>query len=175
LHYTEYLLSDIAILLKGCIAKRPRGPFERNTKSIMQTARPGCWNSALPSGFHFHLPRALACGNTLRGDDGVGPFSRRVGRTAIRFRFQHPRHLPPAKDSRLAEDIAHAESVLFIDCSVESAPGSINLRPVINPPRSKASPPITRAQRNFSPSLANSTIPCPRTRSSSPSAPAPWP
>ena len=30
----------------------------------------------------------------------------------------------------LAEDIAHANSVLFIDCSVDSAPGSVNLRPV---------------------------------------------
>jgi hydrogenase maturation protease len=130
LHYTEYLLSDIAILLKGCIAKGQEDHFERNTKSIMQTARPGCWNSALPSGFHFHLPRALACGNTLRGDDGVGPFlaawaeQRFASDSSIRVISRQQR------TPDLAEDIAHAESVLFIDCSVESAPGSINLRPV---------------------------------------------
>ena len=130
MHYTEYLLSDIAILLKGCIAKGQEDHFERNTKSIMQTARPGCWNSALPSGFHFHLPRALACGNTLRGDDGVGPFlaawaeQRFASDSSIRVISRQQR------TPDLAEDIAHAESVLFIDCSVESAPGSINLRPV---------------------------------------------
>jgi hydrogenase maturation protease len=30
----------------------------------------------------------------------------------------------------LAEDIAHAESVIFIDCSVESSPGELRMHPV---------------------------------------------
>jgi hydrogenase maturation protease len=30
----------------------------------------------------------------------------------------------------LAEDVAHAESVVFIDCSVESLPGEVNVHPV---------------------------------------------
>jgi hydrogenase maturation protease len=30
----------------------------------------------------------------------------------------------------LAEDIARSESVLFIDCSIDCAPGSVNLTPV---------------------------------------------
>ena len=30
----------------------------------------------------------------------------------------------------LAEDVAHAESVLFIDCSIDSLPGSVTLTPV---------------------------------------------
>jgi hydrogenase maturation protease len=30
----------------------------------------------------------------------------------------------------LAEDVAQAESVVFIDCSVESAPGAVNVHPV---------------------------------------------
>ncbi|HUD75741.1 MAG TPA: hydrogenase maturation protease [Terracidiphilus sp.] len=69
----------------------------------------------------------LACGNTLREDDGVGPWLAEWAEN----RFQ-------AEDSvrvlsrqqwtpELAEEIACAESVLFIDCSAEAAPGSIQL------------------------------------------------
>jgi len=45
----------------------------------------------------------------------------------------------------LAEEIAHAESVLFIDCSVDSAPGSVTLIQSSRPLQSEASPPIIRA------------------------------
>jgi hydrogenase maturation protease len=72
----------------------------------------------------------LACGNTLRGDDGVGPWL-----------AQWAESLFQADDSvcviarqqwtpELAQEVAQAESVLFIDCSVESAPGLIQLTPV---------------------------------------------
>lgn len=69
----------------------------------------------------------LACGNTLRSDDGLGPYladwaADRLG------------HRPGARvlcrqqwTPELAEDIAGAESVLFVDSSAESAPGVIQL------------------------------------------------
>ena len=78
----------------------------------------------------------LACGNTLRGDDGVGPwladwarhrFSDRPG-----FRVICRQQWTP----ELAEDIARAGSVLFIDCSLDSAPGSVSLSPIAPNPQS---------------------------------------
>jgi hydrogenase maturation protease len=67
----------------------------------------------------------LACGNTLRSDDGVGPW-------LADWAEQHfANHADVRIISRqqwtpdLAEDIAHSEHVLFIDCSIDSAPGSI--------------------------------------------------
>ncbi len=72
----------------------------------------------------------LACGNTLRGDDGVGPWlaewaqKRFLSENQVRIIARQ--QWPP----ELAEEIAHAQSVLFIDCSVDSAPGSIRLTPV---------------------------------------------
>jgi hydrogenase maturation protease len=72
----------------------------------------------------------LACGNTLRGDDGVGPwlaewaekrFASEAGVRAVSRQQWTP---------ELAEEIARAESVLFIDCSVNSPPGSVKLTPV---------------------------------------------
>ena len=72
----------------------------------------------------------LACGNTLRSDDGVGlwlamwaeqRFSDESGVRVIARQQWTP---------ELAEEVAHAHSVLFIDCSVDSAPGSVSLKPV---------------------------------------------
>ena len=72
----------------------------------------------------------LACGNTLRGDDGVGlwlaewagqRFSGQPGVCVIADHQWTP---------ELAEDVARAQSVLFIDCSLGSEPGSLNLSPV---------------------------------------------
>jgi len=72
----------------------------------------------------------LACGNTLRGDDGVGPWLAQWAED----------HFPASPNLRilsrqqwtpeLAEEITHADSVLFIDCSVDSAPGAIEFVPV---------------------------------------------
>jgi hydrogenase maturation protease len=72
----------------------------------------------------------LACGNTLRGDDGIGPWL--ANWAEERFREDPTVRVISRQQwtPDLAEDIAHSESVLFIDCSVESAPGSINLRAV---------------------------------------------
>jgi hydrogenase maturation protease len=72
----------------------------------------------------------LACGNTLRGDDGVGPWfaewaeRRFAGQAGVRV-IARQQWTPD-----LAEDVARAQSVLFIDCSLDSAPGSIKLTPV---------------------------------------------
>ena len=72
----------------------------------------------------------LACGNTLRSDDGVGPWlaawaeERFRAETSVRV-LSRQQWTPD-----LAEDVAHAESVIFIDCSVASSPGELRIRPV---------------------------------------------
>ena len=72
----------------------------------------------------------LACGNTLRGDDGVGPWlsawaeDRFAADPAVRL-IARQQWTPD-----LAADIAQTDSVLFIDCSVDSAPGEVRLAPV---------------------------------------------
>lgn len=69
----------------------------------------------------------LAAGNTLRSDDGVGPylaewaahhFSQRHGLRVISRQQWTP---------ELAEDLAHADAVVFVDSSAESAPGAVHL------------------------------------------------
>ena len=82
------------------------------------------------SGKNAHTVRCLilACGNTLRGDDGVGPA---LGAWAtvhfaadpeIRTIISHQW----APD--MAEDVAAAETVIFIDCALDQPPGQILLR-----------------------------------------------
>jgi len=72
----------------------------------------------------------LACGNTLRGDDGVGLWlaewaeRRFADQPGVRIIADHQ------WTPELAEDVARAHSVLFIDCSVDSAPGSVHLTSV---------------------------------------------
>ena len=72
----------------------------------------------------------LSCGNTLRGDDGIGPFLSEwaaehfVDRTEILVLTRH-QWTPD-----LAADLADAETALFIDCSVEIAAGEIRLETV---------------------------------------------
>jgi hydrogenase maturation protease len=72
----------------------------------------------------------LACGNTLRSDDGIGPWladwteQRFQGNPDIEVITRHQ------WTPELAENISSAESVLFIDCSAASKPGSISLTAV---------------------------------------------
>jgi hydrogenase maturation protease len=72
----------------------------------------------------------LACGNTLRGDDGIGPFlcswaeERFATESGVRA-ITRQQWTPD-----LAHDIAHAESVIFIDCSIDQEPGQLLLREV---------------------------------------------
>jgi hydrogenase maturation protease len=72
----------------------------------------------------------LACGNTLRTDDGVGLWLAEWAEQ----RFSNQPGLRVIADHQwtpeLAEDVARAQSVLFIDCSLDSQPGSLHLSPV---------------------------------------------
>jgi hydrogenase maturation protease len=69
----------------------------------------------------------LACGNTLRGDDGVGPWL--ASWAEERFRDEPGVRVISRQQwtLELAEEIARAESVLFVDCSVAVAPGSVSV------------------------------------------------
>jgi hydrogenase maturation protease len=70
----------------------------------------------------------LACGNTLRGDDSLGPF---LGAWATEHFAANPEIRAITSHQwtpELAEDIADAETVLFIDCAIDQAPGQIILR-----------------------------------------------
>ena len=72
----------------------------------------------------------LASGNTMRGDDGVGLW---LAEWAER-RFSDQPGVRVIADHQwtpeLAEDVARAQSVLFIDCSLDTAPGSLHLKPL---------------------------------------------
>jgi len=72
----------------------------------------------------------LACGNTLRTDDGIGPWL--ADWAEQRFSNQPEVRIISRQQwtPDLAEDIAQSETVLFLDCSIESAPGSVSLIPV---------------------------------------------
>jgi hydrogenase maturation protease len=69
----------------------------------------------------------LACGNTLRSDDGVGPWlaswaEERFGSEAGVRVISRQQWTPD-----LVEEIAASETVLFVDCSVAVAPGSVSV------------------------------------------------
>ena len=72
----------------------------------------------------------LACGNTLRSDDGIGP--RLAKWAAGRFRDDFGVRVLARQQwtPDLAEEIAAADSVLFVDSSIDSAPGRVSLIPV---------------------------------------------
>jgi len=69
----------------------------------------------------------LACGNTLRGDDGVGPWlaawaeEQFAAQRAVRVISRH-QWTPD-----LAEDVARAESVVFLDCAMDEKPGAVRV------------------------------------------------
>jgi hydrogenase maturation protease len=73
----------------------------------------------------------LACGNTLRGDDGIGPFL--AAWAEQRFESEAEVQVVARQQwtPELAEEVSRAESVLFIDCSIELAAGAIAVAPVI--------------------------------------------
>ena len=69
----------------------------------------------------------LACGNTLRSDDGVGPWLADWAQQKFGWdpavRVLNCQQWTP----ELAEEVARSRSVLFIDCSVESRAGTVQL------------------------------------------------
>jgi hydrogenase maturation protease len=107
----------------------------------------------------------LTCGNTLRSDDGVGPYLAEWAENSLRnqpgIRVLCRQQWTP----ELAEDIAHADAVLFVDSSTESAPGNLQLV-MVEPEESKAgiaSHHLSAAQllslcRELYPSMPNSTF-----------------
>jgi hydrogenase maturation protease len=71
----------------------------------------------------------LACGNTLRGDDGVGWWI--AGRVEQYFgscdvEVEFVRQLTP----ELSDQVSCAELVIFVDCSSIVAPGDVSVLPV---------------------------------------------
>ena len=69
----------------------------------------------------------LACGNTLRSDDGIGPW---LAEWAEKRFCDEPDIRVIARQQwtpDLAEDIAKAQSAVFIDCSIASVPGSVRI------------------------------------------------
>jgi hydrogenase maturation protease len=72
----------------------------------------------------------LACGNTTRSDDGMGPFlaewAEKRFRNNANVRVVSRQQWTP----ELAEEVAAADSVLFVDSSADSAPGHVRLIPV---------------------------------------------
>jgi hydrogenase maturation protease len=83
----------------------------------------------------------LACGNTLRGDDGVGP--KLAAWAEERFR-QEPEVRVISRQQftpELAELIATADSVLFVDSSANPPPGRVRLMPVSSRAESSTAPP----------------------------------
>jgi hydrogenase maturation protease len=69
----------------------------------------------------------LACGNTLRSDDGVGPELAEWARE----RFRECREVQVIATQQwtpeLSEEIRAADSVLFLDASISTAPGRVDL------------------------------------------------
>ena len=86
-------------------------------------------NPDLAEPLHFEKANCLvlACGNTLRSDDGIGP--RLAEWAAERFRGDgHVRVVARQQwTPDLATDVAAADSVLFVDSSVDSVPGRVSL------------------------------------------------
>jgi hydrogenase maturation protease len=67
----------------------------------------------------------LACGNTLRGDDGVGPWLAEWAEE--RFRSEAGVRVVSRQQwtPELAEEIAAAASVIFVDCATDCAAGIV--------------------------------------------------
>ena len=69
----------------------------------------------------------LACGNPLRGDDGAGPwlavwaFDRFGGEPGVRVIVRQQ------WGPELAEEIARSQNVLFVDSSIKTSPGRVDL------------------------------------------------
>jgi hydrogenase maturation protease len=70
----------------------------------------------------------LACGNTMREDDGVGPslaqWAEEHWRDDARVRVLCDHQWTPD----MAEEVAAADTVIFVDCALDQAPGQIILR-----------------------------------------------
>jgi hydrogenase maturation protease len=70
----------------------------------------------------------LACGNPLRSDDGaawrLAELAESLLPSSVRLILQQQ------WTPELAEDVSLADAVLFVDCSLNTLPGSVSLQPV---------------------------------------------
>lgn len=69
----------------------------------------------------------LACGNSLRGDDGAGP---RLAEWALERFGGDPGVSVMVRQQwgpELAEEISRSGNVLFVDSSIQTSPGSVDL------------------------------------------------
>jgi hydrogenase maturation protease len=72
----------------------------------------------------------LACGNTLREDDGLGPWlaqwaeERFCGERTVRVVIRHQ------WTPELADEIAQADSVIFVDCAADVGAGAVQVKPI---------------------------------------------
>jgi hydrogenase maturation protease len=81
------------------------------------------------------MPRVLivAYGNPLRGDDGVGWIvAEQLQRTLVppEVEILKLQQLVP----EIAEELSHANAVIFVDASCDGVPGEIRRKPVTAPP-----------------------------------------
>jgi len=72
----------------------------------------------------------LACGNTLRGDDGIGPWLAQWAEERFGAHGEVRVVASQQWTLELVDEVARAESVLFIDCSADAEPGAISVTPV---------------------------------------------
>ena len=72
----------------------------------------------------------LACGNTLREDDGVGPWLAEWAENRFRSEAEVGVLTRQQWTPELAKDICAVESVVFIDCAADSAPGLLRMAPI---------------------------------------------
>jgi len=86
----------------------------------------------MPDPIRDVMPKCLvlACGNTLRGDDGVGPLLA----VWVEERFAaEPQVRVIARQQwtpELSQDISESESAIFVDCAVDAAPGEVKVAEV---------------------------------------------
>jgi hydrogenase maturation protease len=98
-----------------------------NDKVLSQVSksRPGAPNSVANPNETAARCLILACGNTLREDDGIGPFLAQWAevrwRNDERVRVMCDHQWTP----EVVEDVASADSIIFVDCATDCDPGLV--------------------------------------------------
>ncbi len=72
----------------------------------------------------------LACGNTLREDDGIGPWLAEWAKAQFSGDSRVVVICRQQWTPELAEDLSRAATALFVDCSTKAVAGSVNVAQV---------------------------------------------
>lgn len=72
----------------------------------------------------------LGCGNTLRSDDGIGPWLCNWAEERFRSIASIKVMVDHQWAPEVAEEVANSETVVFVDCAIDCAAGQILLREV---------------------------------------------